>query len=253
MDEAGPAFSNVYDDDARATAYAALEFPGTYYLAYRDLPAIIAELVPGREALDFGCGAGRSTRFLQRLGFHATGIDISASMIRLALAADPEGSYHQVADGDFGALADRSFDLVLSAFAFDNIAGTDRRRDLLRGLRDLLSPGGRIVLLGSTPEIYRHEWASFTTREFPGNRAAKSGERVHIVMKDVPDRRPVVDCIWFHEDYLATFAAASLRLVAQHHPLGRSDEGREWISETTVAPWVIYVLAPARAIAPSPP
>lgn len=242
MDEPGPAFSNVYDDDARAIAYAALEYPGTYYLAYRDLPAIIAEHVSGREALDFGCGAGRSTRFLQRLGFRATGIDISASMVRLARSADPGGTYHQVADGDFGALGDRHFDLVLSAFAFDNIPGTGKRRDLLRGLAGRLAPGGRIVLLGSTPEIYWHEWTSFTTQVFPENRTAKSGERVHIIMKDVADARPVVDCIWFHEDYLATFSAASLRLVAQHRPLGRGDEGRDWVSETTVAPWVIYVL-----------
>lgn len=245
MDESAPAFSNVYDDDARANAYATLEYPGTYYLAFRDLPAIIARHVSGREALDFGCGAGRSTRFLKRLGFHATGIDISASMLQLARSADPEGTYHQVADGDFGPLGDSRFDLVLSAFAFDNIPGADRRRDLLRGLGGLLSPGGRIVLLGSTPEIYWHEWASFTTRDFSENRVAKSGERVRIVMKDVADRRPVVDVIWFHEDYLATFAAASLRLVARHHPLGRGDDGREWISETSISPWVIYLLAPA--------
>jgi SAM-dependent methyltransferase len=200
--------------------------------------------VSGREALDFGCGAGRSTRFLKRLGFRATGIDISASMIRLARSADPEGAYRQVADGDFGPIRDSRFDLVLSAFAFDNIPGTGRRRDLLRGLASLLAPGGRIVLLGSTPEIYWHEWTSFTTRDFPENRVAKSGERVRIIMKDVTDQRPVVDVIWFPDDYLATFGAASLRLVAQHRPLGRRDEGRAWISETTVAPWVIYVLEP---------
>jgi len=49
---------------------------GTYYLAYRDLPALIQQHVPGRRALDFGCGAGRSTRFLQRLGFQVFGADI---------------------------------------------------------------------------------------------------------------------------------------------------------------------------------
>ena len=38
-------FSNVYDDPARSEAYAQLEFPGTYSLAYRDLPAIIGEHV----------------------------------------------------------------------------------------------------------------------------------------------------------------------------------------------------------------
>ena len=41
-------FSNVYDDKQRAEAYATLDFPRTYYLAYRDLPAIIAEHVVGK-------------------------------------------------------------------------------------------------------------------------------------------------------------------------------------------------------------
>ncbi len=31
-------FRNCYDDDAYAAAYAKLEFPGTYCLAFRDLP-----------------------------------------------------------------------------------------------------------------------------------------------------------------------------------------------------------------------
>jgi hypothetical protein len=56
-------------------ADATLEFPGTYYLAFRDLPALFAEHVRGRASLDFGCGAGRSTRFLRSLGFDPIGIE----------------------------------------------------------------------------------------------------------------------------------------------------------------------------------
>lgn len=66
-------FSNVYDDRIRAGAYARLEYPGTYYLAFRDIPAIVAEHVQGKTALDFGCGTGRSTRFLRQLGFDVVG------------------------------------------------------------------------------------------------------------------------------------------------------------------------------------
>ena len=62
-------FENVYEDPRRAEAYAKLELPGTYYLAYRDLPKIISLAVKGKNAMDFGCGTGRSTRFLQKLGF----------------------------------------------------------------------------------------------------------------------------------------------------------------------------------------
>jgi SAM-dependent methyltransferase len=235
-------FSNVYNDSERAKAYATLEFPGTYYLAFRDLPAIIAEHVTGREALDFGCGAGRSTRFLKKLGLHATGIDISGSMVEIARRTEPDGHYLLVNDGDFSVLEPGSFDLILSAFAFDNIPGPERRSELLRSLRGLLRPRGRIILLGSTPDIYMHEWLSFSTRDFPENRSAKSGETVKIIMKDVPDQRPVVDLIWFHQDYLHLFAAANLQLVAQYNPLGRPEESFTWLTETAIAPWVIYVL-----------
>ncbi len=69
-------FKNVYQDRDRAASYAGLQFPGTYYLAYRDLPEIVGEGM-GRHALDFGCGTGRSTRFLTDLGFAAVGVDIT--------------------------------------------------------------------------------------------------------------------------------------------------------------------------------
>jgi len=235
-------FRNVYDDSRRAEAYAHLEFPGTYYLAYRDLPEIIREHAIGREALDFGCGAGRSTRFLKNLGFNAVGIDISRSMIELAKHSDPAGDYRLVDEGDFSSLAPSRFDLILSAFAFDNIPDANKRSELLRSLGSLLNPGGRIIIVGSTSEIYMHEWVSFTTKDFPENRRAKSGEVVRIVMKDVEDARPVMDAVWFHGDYIKLFAAAELKLLAQHAPLGRADEPFAWKSETMIAPWIIYVL-----------
>lgn len=238
------AFENVYDDGARAAAYSTLDFPGTYHLAFRDLPDIIARHARGPSALDFGCGTGRSTRFLKRLGFDTVGVDISRNMIEHASRADPSGTYLLVNDGEFGALGARRFDLILSAFAFDNIADAAWRVTLLRRLRGLLTPTGCIVMLGSTPEIYWHEWASFTTAAFPGNRSARGGETVRIVMKDVADPRPVVDVIWYHGDYERLFADAGLRIVAEHRPLGRRDEPYEWISETAVAPWVVYVVRP---------
>jgi SAM-dependent methyltransferase len=233
---------NAYDDARMAEAYSGLEFPGTYYLAFRDLPAIIARHASGRCALDFGCGAGRSTKFLRKLGFEVLGVDISLSMIEQARKATPEGRFELIGDGDLDGLTPGSFDLILSAFAFDNIGGAARRADILGGLRKLKSPLGRIILLGSTPEMYTHEWVSFTTREFSGNRAARSGDAVQIVIKDVDEARPVVDYLWSHEDYLRLFLASGLELLEHHRPLGRRDEPFEWQAELDTAPWVIYVL-----------
>jgi SAM-dependent methyltransferase len=162
-----PDFSNVYADQTRAAAYDKLEFPGTYYLAYRDLPAILAEHVRGKRALDFGCGTGRSTRFLRDLGFDAIGVDISEPMLARARERDPAGRYRLVPDGDLGELPAGSFDVVLSAFTFDNIPTREKKLLLFRDLRRLLGADGRIVSLVSAPEIYVNEWASSPRRTSP--------------------------------------------------------------------------------------
>lgn len=236
-------FTNVYADTDRAAAYAGLEFPGTYWLAYRDFPEIFREHVRGARALDFGCGTGRSTRFLRQHGFDATGVDIAASMLERARVLDPAGDYRLVEnDGRLEAFADGAFDLVLCVFTFDNIPTHEKKVALFSGLRRMLAPEGCLVSLVSSPEIYTHEWASFTTKDFPENRKAKSGDVVKIIMLDVDDRRPVEDIVWSDAAYRSVYAEAGLRVRAVHRPLGRPDDGIEWISETTVAPWSIYVL-----------
>src|ERR1044071_9642909 len=112
------AFTNVYDDEERARAYATLQFPGTYYLAFRDLPGLIHRYSYGHRALDFGCGAGRSTRFLRDLGLEVTGVDISQAMLDQARALDPSGEYHLVRDSIGGEFATCSLDVILAAFTF---------------------------------------------------------------------------------------------------------------------------------------
>lgn len=68
---------------------------------------------------------------------------------------------------------------------------------------------------------------------------------LHSGMKDVADQRPVVDYIWFHDDYRRLFVAAGLRPMAEHWPLGTEGEPWRWESELSVAPWMIYVLGSA--------
>lgn len=238
-------FENSWDNQARAQSYSRLEFPNTYYLAYRDLPDIISNHVTGIHAIDFGCGTGRSSRFLKRLGFYVTGIDISEDMLAIARNLDPEGDYKLVSDGNYDHLGPNQFDLVQSIFTFDNIPGWENRSNILIGLKELMNDTGRMILLDSTPELYMNECASFTTKDFPENRIAKTGDIVKCIMHDVEDKRPVEDIFWSVDDYRKLFDMARLEIEAIYKPLGYDHEPFDWVSEKKIAPWMIFVLKKA--------
>ena len=255
-------FANCYADATRAQAYASLEFNNTYHLAYRDIPAILGEHVRGRKSLDFGCGTGRSTRFLRQLGFEVTGVDIAEDMIRKARELDPSGDYrliqsnkvqsndlqsNDVTGDDLSAFQSGTYDLVLAAFTFDNIAGknNDNKVRILRDLGRLLNHDGKLVLIVSRPEIYTHEWASFSTKDFPENQLAQSGDEVRIIVTDHADPRPVEDILWTDKSYRAVFTGARLRLLGKYEPLARGDEPYSWVSEVEIAPWAVYLLGSA--------
>jgi ubiquinone/menaquinone biosynthesis C-methylase UbiE len=257
-------FTNCYADLTRADAYDSLEFANTYYLAYRDLPELFEKhvgthaasnpqgsgsaMVGGQpRALDFGCGTGRSTRFLKRHGFDAVGIDISPDMLARARQNDSEGDYRLVSDGDLSALAssEASFDLVVSMFTFDNIPG-EKKVPLFTQLRRMLKPDGRLISVVSDPQIYYYEWASFSNKGFAEtNRLAKSGERVKIIVTDHHDQRPVEDIVWTHESYCDVYKNSGLMIVEMTKPLATGDEPYQWVNETRLNPWVVYVLKPA--------
>lgn len=239
-------FVNCYASTTRAEAYSKLEFANTYHLAFRDLPEILSAYVKGTAALDFGCGTGRSTRFLRRLGFAVVGVDISPEMLSRAREIDPQGDYRLVPGDDLSVLTLEGFSLIQTAFTFDNIPGMEAKVRLFRDLRRLLKPDGILVNIVSAPEIYLNEWASFSTKDFPDNQRAAPGDPVKIITTDFDDRSPAIDILWPHESYLEVYRRAGIEVVEMRKPLAKGNEPYLWISETRIAPWVIYVLRRSR-------
>ena len=172
-------------------------------------------------------------------------VDISGDMIGRARAIDPAGDYRLIQEGGLDQLESERFDLVLSAFAFDNVPTAATKVRLFRDLARVLAPEGAIVNLVSSPDIYTHEWASFSTAAFPENMTARSGDIVRIVNTAIEDSRPVEDVLWTDESYREVFRGARLDIAATHKPLAREDEPFPWVNETRIAPWVIYVLTRA--------
>ena len=116
------------------------------------------------------------------------------------------------------------------------------RSRIFRDLAKLLTPAGIIVSLVSSPQIYTHEWASFSAKDYPENRLARSGDVVRIITTDFADRRPAEDILWTDESYRAVYREASLQAIQVFKPLANGDEPYSWVNETKIPPWVIYVL-----------
>jgi SAM-dependent methyltransferase len=109
---------------------------------------LFLEFVPPGDALvlDLACGAGRHVRELSRAGVRATGLDLSAVLLREARKAD---SVLPVVRGDMRELpfADSSFGGLTSFFtSFGYFGTTEEDRTVIGQIRRTLSTGGTFML-----------------------------------------------------------------------------------------------------------
>ena len=228
----------------QAVDYALRAIAGSDALAFREVAGRIEAWRAERPlqnltALDFGCGAGRSTRFLRDLGFDVVGVDRSPSMLQEARRLEPSGRYLELGPRGEVPLVSASIDVVLSTWV---VLELDTRADLdayLAEVARLLSPEGVALVVANTPEFYAHRWQTCEA-DFPENRGPlRSGQRVKARL--LPEGVIVEDTFWSDEEYRSAFAAADLRVLAAARPLApRSEAG--WRDETRVAPWVVYQL-----------
>ncbi|HZU65770.1 MAG TPA: class I SAM-dependent methyltransferase [Ktedonobacteraceae bacterium] len=100
--------------------------------------------------LDAGCGEGYLSRILARRGAKVTGIDISARLIEIARAKDPQDAItYQVADLSLPLPAyENHFDLVVSHLVLNDVFDY---QGFLRTLGSVTKSGGHLVFSMNNP------------------------------------------------------------------------------------------------------
>ncbi len=107
--------------------------------------------------LDLGCGAGRTTINLQRLGHQVIGIDIAPVMIELANKKYPDIDF-RVMDACQLDFPDNSFDLVLFSYnSLDYIYPLERRWQALSEVRRVLKSGGLYIMSSHSTVVWPSE------------------------------------------------------------------------------------------------
>ena len=96
------------------------------------------------------------------------------------------------------------------------VIGKENRVCILKKLGELLNKSGKLICLDANYEMYTNQWASFSTKEFPENKNAKTGDIVKIIVTDIDDGRPVEDIFWTRDDYLEMFHLNGLLKKISH-------------------------------------
>lgn len=221
--------------------YARLDIKDTFYLGYRDIPMLIRKYVKGKNALDFGCGSGRSTRFLKNMGFATTGADKGKEQILEAKKLDPEGNYQLLKNSKI-PLKDSSFDLILLYAVLMEIPSKDDMKKIFLELRRVLKEEGIIVIVTDAENMYKHDCASFIY-SFPENRQITGGMKVKIGFRGT--NIIFRDYYWTEKDYGEVFSEANFEVLELHKPLATGKEPFKWYSETKYPHFAIYVLKEA--------
>lgn len=140
--------SSVQDYESKE--YGAASYSSTVWQWQRPVvEGWVREFRQGRPApvrlLDFACGTGRVTSAIEPLVDETLGVDISENMVALARA---KCSRAQFKVGDILArpeLLAGTYDLI-TAFRFLLNVESEMRRQVLRRLREVIRPDGRLIV-----------------------------------------------------------------------------------------------------------
>jgi len=229
----------THDYDKHASEYAELGIDDTNYLAFRDIPQLIQKHAKGSAALDYGCGAGRSTRFLKNLGLQVVGVDINQDMLEQAITRDQSTSYYNIQTEQV-PFENESFDIVFSSFVFLEISTKTEIEKIFLEMMRVLKRDGVIFVVTSSMDVYKGNWVGFKY-DFPENsRDIQSGETFKLQFQGT--EIILYDYLWTDEDYKQILDRLGLSIVEHHKPLGYDTDPYEWLDEKKASPVSIYII-----------
>lgn len=223
----------------KAKKYHQAGIQNTYYLGYRDLPQILKSYNVKKKTIDYGCGTGRSTRFLRSLGFETIGVDTSEEMLKQAISNDEDNSHYCLIKSAHIPVLENSYDLFFSCFVFLTIPDFNELFSIFKEAYRCLKPGGHFVFVTGSENLYSYEWLSYNIN-YPENKKLRSGGLARIQLKDLDIE--FINYYWQYSDYENLANSSNFQILERYYPLGKPTDQQNWVNESTHSPYVIYIM-----------
>lgn len=237
--------------------YAKKSIKGTVYLGFRDVALLLSQSLERFRTkplrlLDYGCGAGFSTRYLKSLQnlfsakLEVEGVDVSEDMLKVARQMDHSGFYHKI-DNHRIPFENDSYHGIFSSFVLYEFSTKELMQKGLEEVKRVLIKDGVFIAVVGSAEAYNpaYEWVSLKTH-FAQNQNLKSGDLARV---DLPLKEGTLtfqNYYWTEQDYCDVFKKAGLTLLNTYYPKGLEIEDQvlawKWKSEKIASPYYLFVL-----------
>jgi SAM-dependent methyltransferase len=215
--------------------YGLLGIEGTTYQIGFDAVAKILGDIAGKTFLDFGCGTGRSARFLKQLGVrHVYGVDHDQNMIDQALTQQLDGVTFLRIDGLI-PLPDASVDGAVSMDVFLEIRTRGAMTRACAEIARTLRSHAPFVLESSSPMAFGHTFRSFS---YPYAAPLRSSETTPCIVTTPGGQFVIEDTYWTEGDYVDAVEQAGLTVMRVDYPRPR-DPAAWSTDEASIPPCIV--------------
>jgi ubiquinone/menaquinone biosynthesis C-methylase UbiE len=198
--------------------------------------AKLLEPISGSKILDYGCGNGKFSTYLSKLGGEVVGIDVSESQLNVAKKTEDKSIVYLLDnDPKIEVAYANYFGKAVLIFVLCEISSKEKIVSILKRVHGLLKSDGELVILN--PNWDKSNGKDFLTHQMKFTPELKSGESVTTILKTDPPIH-IPDYYWSKQNYLDMLKDAGFKNPTIYEPLA-SDDGHEWKDEKEFPPFLI--------------
>lgn len=226
-----------YDHIARDYDISEKSAVTLWYLGYSLVLKLLSPLAHKR-VLDYGCGTGVFSRYLNSYGADVIGVDANAEMIHQAKKDTyTHIDFFHIDSANLHFLPENAFDIAVANFVFCEIPSKLEIIRIMDAINRVLKTDGTLLIMNSNWE--KSNGKEFVSFKLEYHEKLRSGDPVEVFIKSDPPIQ-LHDFFWSKSDYVEMLEKSGFAIGNIYEPIAR-DIQFPLMAEKTNPPYIIII------------